>query len=284
MYPACIQVKLGGSGTTVPSKTYKYQDLYNKFDTTFMNYQIEGGVDDHAPAPSKHFAAPGPPIYNGDAGGNAGSGGSETASATPLTTASGSPTTSAVAQTGSSSIANPLPSAVIGTDSGANASSYVSPSASVLPAGGPNGSEPPAGTGANDAYMAPTGSINMGQFAQKGKAEPSATGDAAVVKTILSSSPGDSLADDSTLAVAPATAIAGGSDAAVSSSSSTSAAMSATTGTSEYASNIQGGRCMANTWRCQKHEDGSMYLDVCGSKTVGAGLGQSQHLSSSAVN
>ena len=284
MYPACIQVKLGGSGTTVPSKTYKYQDLYNKFDTTFMNYQIEGGVDDHAPAPSKHFAAPGPPIYNGDAGGNAGSGGSETASATPSTTASGSPTTSAVAQTESSSIANPLPSTAVGTDVTADASNYASPSASSLPAGGLSGSGPPAGTGANNAYMAPTSSVNMGQFAQKGKAEPSATGDAAVVKAIPSSSPGDSLADDSTLAVASVTAIAGGNDAAVSSSSSTSAAMSATTGTSEYAYNIQGGRCMANTWRCQKHEDGSMYLDVCGSKTVGAGLGQSQHLSSSAVN
>jgi len=70
IYPACIQIKLGGSGTTVPEKTSKILNAYQDFDQTYMHYQPKTAAG--LLSPEKPFFTPGPPVYDGSGGGQDG--------------------------------------------------------------------------------------------------------------------------------------------------------------------------------------------------------------------
>jgi hypothetical protein len=327
IYPVCIQVYLGGTGTTVPSKTYKLPAAYTEFDTSFMNYTIQAGVDDHGPSPTKHFGAPGPPLYNGAKASDAGTGSNASVAETPTTSAVAvAPTPTSLGQTGASSVVDPLAPTVAGVSAQGGVSAAPDPYATAVPGasvagassvanpidpaapvpsvpidpaapvpsvpadptapvasppdGGPSAGDPnaPAGpppaVGAGAANPAPSIDINL---SNKG-VDNAAAADGAAVDKILPAPSGsleDANAGANTTAInadgvsasdTPATALAAGANAAASSVLNSPATAPAVTGASEYASNIEGGRCKSNTWRCQTKADGTMSLDVCGNK------------------
>jgi hypothetical protein len=158
------------------------------------------------------------------------------------------------------------------------------PNAPAIPsADGPNASvpnapaSPPPAVGAGAANPVPSININL---SGKGVVNDTAAGAAAVDKTIPVPSGGDTAANASgntdaipsanaggvSASDPSATALAAGANAAASSLLSSPATAPAVTGVSDYASNIQGGICHSNTWRCQTAANGTMSLDVCGNK------------------
>jgi hypothetical protein len=140
------------------------------------------------------------------------------------------------------------------------------PSAPASPsAGGPDASDPnvpaspPPAVGSDAANPAPSIDIHL---SNKGVDNGAADDGAAVDKTLPAPSggledanAGANTTDGVSASDSPATALAAGP-----------ATAPAVTGASEYASNIQGGKCHSNTWRCQTKADGTMSLDVCGNK------------------
>jgi hypothetical protein len=146
-----------------------------------------------------------------------------------------------------------------------------SPSAGGPNAGDPNApASPPPAVDAGAANPAPSIDINL---SNKGVDNGAAADGAAVDKTLPAPSggledanPGANTTNGVSASDLPATALAAGANAAASSVLSSPATAPAVTGASEYASNIQGGKCHSNTWRCQTKADGTMSLDVCGNK------------------
>jgi hypothetical protein len=316
IYPACIQIKLGGSGTVVPEKTYKILDAYKNFDSTFMHYQPKTAAG--LLSPEKPFLTPGPPIYDGSGGGaDGGVGYSGTAAANATLSDSNAvaasissslaaagytdtnyvpnpnAATSTAAQSGASSAVGSLATTAIGTSVQGGATSAAGSSApaagSTAPGGSANPSmSPPVGSGipgapnpggpnaytspppVSGAYTAaPTGNI-MGEFVNKAVVNASDGTGSTLEKPFPSSSDGVTAGAD-TVSPTPATALAAGADSTAASVISGAATSSAATGASEYASNIQGGSCKTETWRCQKKADGTMFLEVCEPKAVGYG-------------
>ena len=292
IYPVCIQINLSGSGTTVPKDTYKFPDIYNNFDTTFKAFQTKHDWDEFKPAPDHEFVAPGPPLYDGSGGGNSKS--KRTGTGAPLKTGPGVgaaidgkaadtytlASTSAGAATSSVS-SSILPAAALTSTQGGPADSLSSP-----PVGGPSGyAGPSPAAGADAANPAPSFNVNL---SNKGVVNDTAAGDAipdssdglegahadANTTASPSANAGVSSAPDPS-----ATAIAAGANAAASSVVSSPATAPAVTGTSEYASNIQGGDCLTEHWRCQKKADGTMFLQVCKNKADGS-LGYGQYSAS----
>ena len=263
IYPVCIQINLSGSGTTVPKDTYKFPDIYNNFDTTFKAFQTKHDWDEFKPAPDHEFVAPGPPLYDGSGGGNSKS--KRTGTGAPLKTGPGVGAAidgkaadtytlaSTVAGAATSSVSSsPLPAAALTSTQAGSADPL-----SSAPAGGPtaSGADPAGYTGAM---------INVAQKkvdASDGTASP-------LEKPLPSSSDGVTTGTDS---ASPTfvTALAAGADSPAPSVTSEPATSAAATGTSEYASDIQGGSCQTETWRCQKKADGTMFLEVCEPKAKG---------------
>lgn len=152
-------------------------------------------------------------------------------------------------------------------------------------AAGPNAYGSPPASGPDTAV--PTGNV-MGQVADKGVVNGADGAGSAVDKTLPAalSDEGASGLSDTTAAISAATSAVSGAESAAGSSatelaagadatavSSNPATSPAATGTSEYASNIQGGRCGSNTWRCGKNADGTLFLEVCGNKDGSGSLG-----------
>lgn len=311
IYPACIQIKLGGSGTTVP-KTVKILDAYQNYDQTYMHYQPK--TTEGLKTPEKPFFCPGPPVYDGSGGGAEGGVGysgtaaanatladsdavaaslsSSYAAAGYTSTDSYLPNPNApaptVAQSDISSVVDPLTTAAVATSVPAGVTSFEGSSTPVATSqagstarGGPASpsiSSPAVAAGA--ANPSPSVDIKM---ANKGVVNNAAAGgDAAAVKSLPASSVGDAAADagQATSAITSAnaggasasdpsaTTLAAGADSPVVSVTSDSAVLSATTGISDYASNIQGGACQVPSWRCQKYANGTDFLEVCNSKKI----------------
>jgi hypothetical protein len=228
----------------------------------------------------------------GATGGGAASAGASSVSDPYAPAAAGAPVA------GASSVVDPLAPTVTGVSAQAGVSAAPDPYAPAVPidpaapvpsvpidpaapvasppVGGPSAGDPnaPAGPppvpGAGAANPAPSIDINL---SNKGVDNGVAADGAAVDKTLPAPSggledanAGANTTDGVSASDSPATALAAGANAAASSVLSSPSTAPAVTGTSEYASNIQGGKCHSNTWRCQTKADGTMSLDVCGNK------------------
>jgi len=182
-----------------------------------MQYQIKGDEVD-GPVPARPFVAPGPPVWNAQ-GGSSGD------------------------EAQASSVGGPEASASV-TGIQAGASDGPSTSASAQ-----------AGTdlaGSASTYAAPTASISLSDFSNKGVVQDN----------------GNAGADggvDETLPSASTSAQAAASTSQSQSYSDTDAApadTTATSGGSEYVSDVAGGACIAPRWQCST-KDGKTTLQVC---------------------
>ena len=244
IYPACIQIKLGGSGTTVP-KTVKILDAYQNYDQTYMHYQPK--TTEGLKTPEKPFFCPGPPVYDGSGGGAEGGVGysgtaaanatladsdavaaslsSSYAAAGYTSTDSYLPNPNApaptVAQSDISSVVDPLTTAAVATSVPAGITSVegssppvptsqAGPTAPGAPAI-PSISSPAVAAGAGAANPSPSFDIKM---ANKGVVNNAAAGgDAAAVKSLPVPSVGNAATDAGQATSAIPSANAGGASA-----------------------------------------------------------------------
>jgi hypothetical protein len=232
-YPFCIQVKLGGSGTTVPDKTYKFPGIYTDFDQSYQDYIVHpNGL--LAPDPSLPFTFPGPPLYNGnkDGGSNGASGASESAGASGSNSGSAETTASP-----------PQPTAIIAAqESSISTGAYTAETTAASPS--------------------PSLDIKISNKQVDNPSNQDGSGNVETVEKTLPSANSGNQQGPAASGSTGNTMSGSGITTAVSPAATTGADTSNKSGNSDYVSDVAGGNCPEGAWRCST-KDGKTIMERC---------------------